>query len=112
MFMMCLRRLLPSRLVVLVMAAPPHPFPLVAPPGRALEPLIQTPEAVQSTRIGGIRVIDDSILEHKRTHARPLTNIRGHVGSCQEGVVGDGVPRHTVRHSSVITHVPRGFAPV
>src|SRR6266568_2942086 len=59
-----------SALVVLVMAAPPDAR-LVAPSGRAIEPLVHAPEAVQSARIGGIGVIDHAVLEHERAHARP-----------------------------------------
>src|SRR5256886_14247719 len=69
-----------SALVVLVMAAEPGAR-LVAPLGCAVEPLVHTPEAVQSTRIGGIGVVDDAVLERERAHARPLACVRGHVGS-------------------------------
>src|SRR5206468_6347026 len=62
-----------SSLVVLVMAAPPDAR-LVAPLGRAVEPLVHAPEAVQSARIGGIGVVDDTVLEHERAHARPLAD--------------------------------------
>ena len=48
------------------------------------------PKAVQPTRIGGIDVVDDTILEHKRAHARPLARVRGRVGSGHDCVVGDG----------------------
>src|SRR5207247_5550596 len=51
-----------SALVVLVVAAHPDAR-LVAPPGCAVEPLVQAPEAVQSARIGGIGVVDDAVLE-------------------------------------------------
>src|SRR5213594_744176 len=71
---------LPSALLVLVVAAPPDPR-LVAPSGRAVEPLVHAPEAVQSARIGGIRVVDDAVLERERAHTRPLAVERGHVGS-------------------------------
>src|SRR5713101_5361916 len=47
-----------SALVVLVVAAHPDAR-LVAPPGCAVEPLVQAPEAVQSARIGGIGVVDE-----------------------------------------------------
>jgi len=38
----------------------------------SVEPLIHAPEAIQPARIGGIAVIDDAILQHERTHARPV----------------------------------------
>src|SRR5438093_12008487 len=69
-----------SALLVLVVAAPPDPR-LVAAPGGAVEPLVHAPEAVQSARIGGIRVVDDAVLERERAHARPLARVRGDVGS-------------------------------
>ena len=71
-----------SALLVLVVAAPPDTS-LIASLGCAVEPLIHAPEAVQSARIGGIRVVDDAVvLKHERAHARPLARVRGHVGSC------------------------------
>src|SRR5437870_12914161 len=69
-----------SRVVVFVVAAPPDAR-LVAPLGGAVEPLVHTPEAVQSARIGGIGVVDDAVLERERAHARPLARIRGRVGA-------------------------------
>ena len=51
----------------------------VASLGSAVEPLIHSPESVQSARIGGIGMIDDSILEDERAHARPLARVRGRV---------------------------------
>src|SRR5215468_11275540 len=69
-----------SALVVLVVAAQPAAR-LVTPLGGAVEPLVHTPEAVHSARIGGIGVVDDTILEHECAQARPVARIRGHVGS-------------------------------
>src|SRR5262245_64934654 len=69
-----------SALVVLVVPTPPDAV-LVTPFGCAVEPLIHAPQAVQSARIGGIRVIDDAVLERERAQARPLARVRGHVGS-------------------------------
>src|SRR5258708_24723148 len=54
---------------------------LVAPAWRGVQPLVHAPEAVQSTRIGGIGVVDDAVLEHECAHARPLARVGGHVGS-------------------------------
>ena len=64
--------------LVLVVATPPDAG-LVAPLGRAVEPLIHAPEAVQSTGISGIGVLDDAVLQCERAHARPLTYVRVHV---------------------------------
>src|SRR3989454_7056618 len=69
-----------SRVAVLVVAAPPEAR-LVATLGRAVEPLVHAPEAVQSARIGGIGVVDDAVLERERAHARRLSRIRCGVGS-------------------------------
>src|SRR5206468_9103593 len=77
-----------SALVVLVVAAHPDAR-LVAPPGCAVEPLVQAPETVQSARIGGIGVVDDAVLERERAHARPLTRVRGRVGSGRGREFGD-----------------------
>src|SRR5262252_8850071 len=77
-----------SALAVLVVATPPDAR-LVAPLGGAVEPLIHAPEAVQSTRIGGIGVIDDAILEHECAHAGPLADVRRHVGSARGRHLGD-----------------------
>src|SRR5439155_14680702 len=89
-----------SALVILVMAAPPDAR-LVAPLGGAVEPLIHAPEAVQSARIGGIGVVDDTVLEHERAHARPLARVRGRVGSGHGRVVVDRRPRRAAGHPLV-----------
>ncbi len=80
-----------SALVVLVVAAPPDARIFVAPLGGAVEPLVHTPEAVQSARIGGIGVVDDVVLEHERAHARSIARVRGRVGSGHSRVLGDGL---------------------
>src|SRR5450432_4122160 len=59
-----------STLAVLVVAAPPDAR-LVAPLGRAVEPLVHAPEAVESARIGGIGMVDGAVLAHERAQARP-----------------------------------------
>src|SRR5438128_4871567 len=100
-----------SAFVVLVVAEPPDAR-LVAPLGGAVEPLVHTPEAVQSARIGGIGVVDDAVLEHERAHARPLARVRGHVGSGHGRVVADRRPRHAARHPLVAAELPRRLAPV
>src|SRR6516165_1388770 len=65
---------------VLVVAAPPD-APLIASLGGTVKPLICTPEAVQSARIGGIGVADDAVLEHKRAHAGSVADVRGSIRS-------------------------------
>src|SRR5258708_3408880 len=79
-----------SALGVLVVAEPPHAR-LVAPLGRAVEPLVHAPEAVQSARIGGIGWVDAAVLEHECAHARPLARVCGRVGSGHGRVRGDGL---------------------
>ena len=64
-----------STLVVLVATAKPESS-LVASLGSAVKPLVHFPESVQSTRIGGIGVVDDAILEHERAHARSLARVQ------------------------------------
>src|SRR5687767_9941197 len=51
-----------SALLVFVVVAPPV-VGFVAALGRAVEPLISTPQAVQSAGIGGIGMIDDAVLQ-------------------------------------------------
>src|SRR5208337_115178 len=70
------------------MAAPPD-APFVAPLGGAVEPLVHPPEAIQSTRIGRIGVVDDAVLEHKSAQARTITRVSGHVGSGHGGDLRD-----------------------
>ena len=69
-----------SALVVLVVAAKPESC-FVASLGSAVEPLVHSPEHVESARIGGIGVVHDAVLEHERAHARSLARVRGRVGS-------------------------------
>src|SRR6516165_8493439 len=90
-FHSCARRSPRSRLalVVLVVVAPPDAS-LVTPFGCAVEPLVHPPEAVQSARVGGIGVVDYTVLEHERAHAGPLARVRGHVGSGHGCDFGDG----------------------
>src|SRR5689334_15419846 len=40
--------------------------------GCAVEPLVHAPEAIQSAREGGVRVVDDAVLEDERAHAGAL----------------------------------------
>src|SRR2546426_291267 len=78
----------------------------------SVEPLVHAPEAVQSARIGGIGVVDDTVLEHERAHARSLAGVRGRVGSGHGRVVADRRPRHAAGHPLVAAYLPRRLAPV
>src|SRR4029077_20268993 len=69
-----------SVLIVLVVAEPPDSG-LVASLRSAVEPLVHTPETVQSPRIGRVGVVDDALLESERAHARPLARVCERVGS-------------------------------
>jgi hypothetical protein len=53
-----------SPLSVLIVAAEPHAG-LIAPQGRAVEPLIHAPETVHAARIGRIGVVDNAVLKDK-----------------------------------------------
>src|SRR5262245_17829525 len=92
-----------SSTLVFVVSSPPDAG-LVAPLRRAIEPLIHAPEAVQSPCIGGIRVIDDAVVESERAHARPLTRVRRRIGSRRRCNHGDWI-----RTSA---QLPRAFAPI
>src|SRR5262245_1279249 len=70
----------PLPLVVFVVATPPGTR-LVTPARSAVEPLVHAPQPVQPTRIGGIGVVDDAVLEHECAHARPFARVRSRVGS-------------------------------
>ena len=48
-----------------VVAAPPDTW-LVAALGRAIEPLIHAPKAIEPARIGGVGMVDDAVLAHER----------------------------------------------
>src|ERR1041384_8620026 len=76
-------RVAPSSLVLIpVTVAVAQPVTrLVASLRGAVEPLVHTPEAVQSARIGRIGVIDSTVFERERAHARPLPRIGGYLGA-------------------------------
>src|SRR5262249_47053129 len=92
-----------SALVVLVMTPPPDAR-FVAALGRAIEPLIHAPQAVQSARIGGIGVEDNAVLDHERAHARPFADVSRRVGA--------GHRRHLGDVSFAARRPPRALAPV
>src|SRR5437879_2788242 len=54
---------------------------LIASFGGTVEPLVHSPEAVHSARIGGIGVVDDAVVEHECAHARPFAMVGGRIGS-------------------------------
>src|SRR5687768_3209060 len=97
--------------LVLVVAAPPDAR-FVAPFGGTVEPRVHAPEGVQPARIGGIGVVDDTVLEGERTHPRPLARVRAHVGSGHGRVVADRITRHPSRDPLVVALLPGGLAPV
>src|SRR5207248_4812419 len=41
---------------------------LVAAEGRAVEPLVHAPQAVQAARVGRVGVVDDAVLQRERAH--------------------------------------------
>src|SRR5207247_5619283 len=77
-----------SSLVVLVMAAPPEPR-LVAPPGRAVEPLVHAPQAVHPALVRGVGVVHHPILQHDRAHTGHFLPVRRTVCSNAPRALGD-----------------------
>ena len=67
-------------MAVPVVVAPPDSH-LVAALRGAVEPLVHTPQAVQSACVRGIGVVDHAILQHKGADARPLSRVRRRIGS-------------------------------
>src|SRR6266545_5453560 len=60
-------------LALVVLIAPSEPDPgLVASLRRPIEPLIHAPEGIQAPRIGGVRVVDDTVLEREGAHSLSL----------------------------------------
>src|ERR1700751_1171554 len=74
-------------MAVLVVATPPDAL-LVAPFGRAVEPLIGAPENVQAARIGRIGMIDGAVFQHESAHARPLAEESSRVRTAGGGTAG------------------------
>src|SRR5258708_14450245 len=69
-----------SALAVLVVAPPPDAC-LIAAHGCTVEPLVRSPEAIEAARISRVGVIDGSVLQHERAHARPIAREPGRIGS-------------------------------
>src|SRR6185312_16123042 len=62
---------------VLVVASPPDAVRFIAPLGRAIEPLVHAPQAIQPARKAGERVINDAIFAHECAHAGPFADVGG-----------------------------------
>src|SRR5260370_35921093 len=62
-----------SSFLILVVATPPDSG-LVAPLRRAIEPLIHSPEPVQSARVWDTGVVNAAPLARERARPRPFTN--------------------------------------
>ena len=77
-----------SAMTVLVVAAPPDAL-LVAPFGRAVEPLIGSPKNVQAARVCRIGVIDGAVFQHEGAHAWPLAEEGSRVRTAGGGTAGD-----------------------
>src|SRR5215472_5069569 len=54
---------------------------LVSPLRRPVQPLVHAPQAVQAARVGRVSVVDDSVLERERAHARALSGVGRPVGA-------------------------------
>ena len=54
-----------------------------------VKPLVHAPEAVQSTSICGIGVVDDAVFEHECAHAGPIARVCGRVGPAYRRQLGD-----------------------
>src|SRR4051794_15970540 len=83
---------------------PPPGARLVTSPGCAVEPLVHAPEAVQSARIRGVRVVDNAVLQHERAHAWSLARVGGRIGS--------GRGRHLGHGRLAAAQLPRSLTPV
>src|ERR687896_2292389 len=65
--------------VLVVPVNPRHRFvPSIRCP---IEPLVHSPERVEAARVSGVCVVDDSVGECERTHARRLAGVDGDIGA-------------------------------
>src|SRR4051794_12956775 len=71
---------------VLVVATKPEPV-LVTPEGRAVEPLVHPPQAVEPTGVRRVRVVDDSVLHYECADPRLLARVGRPVGGGECGPV-------------------------
>src|SRR5579872_4212969 len=72
-------------LVVLVVV--PHPEAgLVASLGSPVEPRVHAPEGIESARVGGIRVVDNSVFERECAHTGPFADERRCIRSARRRV--------------------------
>src|SRR6185312_14070876 len=62
---------------------------LVSAPGRAIEPGIDAPDAVDAAGIGGIGVVDDVVFADEGAHARPVALIGRQIGAAHRGELAD-----------------------
>ena len=70
---------------------------LVAPQRRAIQPLVHTPERVETARIGRVRVVNDTKLARKRAHAgdsrmKVALSVPA-IAACGLGCVASSAPR-------------------
>src|SRR6266480_6603482 len=91
------------------MAAPPDAH-LVAPLGCAIEPLIHTPEAVQSARISRISVVNDAVCERESAYARALARVRCRIGSAHGCESGSPLTRTFPRPLALVVVFEASFA--
>src|SRR5580658_10251383 len=66
---------------------PPPGARLIASLGRAVQPLVHAPQAVQASREGRIGVVEAAVVEGKRAHAGSLPGVGGHIGSRHCGML-------------------------
>jgi hypothetical protein len=65
-----------------VLVVPPKPRPCFVPPiRRPVEPLVHSPERIETACIGGVGVVDDAVRERERAHARRLAGVGWDVGA-------------------------------
>src|SRR5262249_17446213 len=67
--------------LIFIVTPPPDRVVLVPPFRRAVKQLIHSPQTVESARVLGISVVNDSVLEGERAHARSLAHVRRRIGS-------------------------------
>src|SRR5207248_6040898 len=102
-------RRLELRALVFVAAAPPRASArLVASLRRPVEPLIHPPQAVEAARVGGVRVVDDAVLERERAHARRFAEERVEIDAhalrvprAGTALCNGGLPKECSRKNSV-----------
>src|ERR1041385_1697814 len=66
---------------VFIMSVPPETAVLVPAFGSAIEPLVHSPESVETSGISGVGVINDPVLERERAHAGTFADVGIDVGT-------------------------------